>query len=52
MTRKLYYNMTITPVSIVAAVVIGGLEILNFGCDQLYSNLRSTGASVRPSQSS
>jgi len=27
--RKLYYNMTITAVSVVVAVLIGGLETLN-----------------------
>ena len=33
--RKLYYNMTITAVSVVVAVVIGGLETLNLIGDQL-----------------
>ncbi len=33
--RKLYYNMTITAVSIAVAVVIGGLETLNLIGDQL-----------------
>jgi high-affinity nickel-transport protein len=33
--RKLYYNMTITAVSVVVAVLIGGLEILNLIGDQL-----------------
>ncbi|MGP0060641.1 MAG: HoxN/HupN/NixA family nickel/cobalt transporter [Beijerinckiaceae bacterium] len=33
--RKLYYNMTITAVSVVVAVVIGGLESLNLIGDQL-----------------
>ena len=33
--RKLYYNMTITAVSVVVAVVIGGLETLNLVGDQL-----------------
>ncbi len=33
--RKLYYNMTITAVSVVVAVVIGGLELLNLIGDQL-----------------
>ena len=33
--RKLYYNMTITSVSVVVAVVIGGLEALNLIGDQL-----------------
>ena len=33
--RKLYYNMTITAVSVVIAVVIGGLETLNLIGDQL-----------------
>ena len=27
--RKLYYNMTITAVSVVVAIVVGGLETLN-----------------------
>ena len=27
--RKLYYNLTITAVSVVVAVVVGGLETLN-----------------------
>jgi len=33
--RKLYYNMTITAVSVVVAVVIGGLEMLSLNGDQL-----------------
>jgi high-affinity nickel-transport protein len=33
--RKLYYNITITAVSVVVAVVIGGLETLNLIGDQL-----------------
>jgi nickel/cobalt transporter (NiCoT) family protein len=33
--RKLYYNMTITAVSVVVAVLIGGLETLNLVGDQL-----------------
>jgi nickel/cobalt transporter (NiCoT) family protein len=33
--RKLYYNMTITAVSVIVAVVIGGLETLNLIGDQL-----------------
>jgi high-affinity nickel-transport protein len=33
--RKLYYNMTITAVSVVVAVVIGSLETLNLIGDQL-----------------
>src|ERR1700734_4304535 len=33
--RKLYYNLTITAVSIVVAVVVGGLEVLNLVGDQL-----------------
>jgi nickel/cobalt transporter (NiCoT) family protein len=33
--RKLYYNMTITAVSVVVAVVIGGLETLNLVGEQL-----------------
>ena len=33
--RKLYYNITITAVSIVVAVVVGGLEVLNLIGDQL-----------------
>ena len=33
--RKLYYNMTITAVSVVVAVVMGGLETLNLIGDQL-----------------
>jgi nickel/cobalt transporter (NiCoT) family protein len=33
--RKLYYNLTITAVSVVIAVVVGGLEILNLIGDQL-----------------
>ena len=27
--RKLYYNLTVTAVSVIVAVVVGGLEILN-----------------------
>ena len=33
--RKLYYNLTITSVSVVVAVVVGGLEALNLIGDQL-----------------
>ena len=33
--RKLYYNLTITAVSVVIAVVVGGLESLNLIGDQL-----------------
>ena len=33
--RKLYYNMTITAVSVVVALVIGGLETLNVIGDEL-----------------
>lgn len=33
--RKLYYNMTITAVSVVVAVIVGGLEALNLIGDRL-----------------
>jgi high-affinity nickel-transport protein len=33
--RKLYYNLTITAVSVVVAVVVGGVEALNLIRDQL-----------------
>jgi nickel/cobalt transporter (NiCoT) family protein len=33
--RKLYYNITITAVSVLVAVVVGGLEVLNLIGDQL-----------------
>ena len=33
--RKLYYNMTITSVSVVIALIVGGLEALNLIGDQL-----------------
>jgi hypothetical protein len=33
--RKLYYNLTITVVSVVVAIVVGGLEVLNLIGDQL-----------------
>ena len=33
--RKLYYNLTITAVSVIVAVVVGGLEALNLIGDQL-----------------
>jgi high-affinity nickel-transport protein len=33
--RKLYYNLTITGVSVVVAVIVGGLETLNLVGDQL-----------------
>jgi high-affinity nickel-transport protein len=33
--RKLYYNMTITAVSVVVALIVGGLETLNLIGDQL-----------------
>ena len=33
--RKLYYNLTITGVSVVVAVIVGGLEALNVVGDQL-----------------
>ena len=41
--RKLYYNMTITAVSVVVAVVVGGLETLNLIGDRL--GLRMAAAS-------
>jgi high-affinity nickel-transport protein len=33
--RKLYYNITITAVSVAVAVIVGGLEVLNLIGDQL-----------------
>jgi nickel/cobalt transporter (NiCoT) family protein len=33
--RKLYYNLTITAVSVIVAVIVGGLEALNLIGDQL-----------------
>jgi nickel/cobalt transporter (NiCoT) family protein len=33
--RKLYYNLTITAVSVIVAIVVGGLETLNLIGDQL-----------------
>ncbi|MGI3901061.1 MAG: HoxN/HupN/NixA family nickel/cobalt transporter [Janthinobacterium lividum] len=33
--RKLYYNMTITLVSVVVAVLVGGIEALNLAADRL-----------------
>ncbi|MGO9721878.1 MAG: HoxN/HupN/NixA family nickel/cobalt transporter [Methylocella sp.] len=33
--RKLYYNLTITAVSVIVAVIVGGLETLNLTGDQL-----------------
>jgi high-affinity nickel-transport protein len=33
--RKLYYNLTITAVSVIVAVVVGGLEVLNLIRDRL-----------------
>jgi high-affinity nickel-transport protein len=33
--RKLYYNLTITAVSVIVAFVVGGLEVLNLIGDQL-----------------
>ena len=33
--RKLYYNLTVTAVSVIVAVVVGGLEILNLIGDRL-----------------
>jgi high-affinity nickel-transport protein len=33
--RKLYYNLTITAVSVIVAVIVGGLEMLNLIGDQL-----------------
>jgi nickel/cobalt transporter (NiCoT) family protein len=33
--RKLYYNLTITAVSVIVAMVVGGLEVLNLIGDQL-----------------
>ena len=41
--RKLYYNLTITAVSVIVAVVVGGLETLNLIGDQL--GLRTGAAS-------
>ena len=36
--RKLYYNLTITVVSVIVAVIVGGLETLNLIGDQLGLN--------------
>jgi len=33
--RKLYYNLIITAVSVMVAVVVGGLGVLNLVCGQL-----------------
>jgi nickel/cobalt transporter (NiCoT) family protein len=33
--RKLYYNLTVTAVSVIVALVVGGLEVLNLVGDQL-----------------
>jgi high-affinity nickel-transport protein len=33
--RKLYYNLTITAVSVIVALIVGGLETLNLIGDQL-----------------
>ena len=33
--RKLYYNLTVTAVSVIVAVVVGGLEVLNLIGDRL-----------------
>jgi high-affinity nickel-transport protein len=33
--RKIYYNLTITAVSVIVALVVGGLEVLNLIGDQL-----------------
>src|SRR5580704_7171508 len=33
--RKLYYNLTITAVSVIVALIVGGLAVLNLICDQL-----------------
>jgi high-affinity nickel-transport protein len=33
--RKLYYNLTITAASVIVAVIVGGLEVLNLIGDQL-----------------
>lgn len=32
--RKLYYNMTITGLSVLMAVIVGGIEVLGLLCDQ------------------
>ena len=46
--RKLYYNMTITAVSVVVALVVGGLETLNLIGDQLeYRRRRLLGRNRR-----
>jgi nickel/cobalt transporter (NiCoT) family protein len=34
--RKLYYNMTITGLSVLMAVVVGGIEVLGLLCDQFH----------------
>jgi nickel/cobalt transporter (NiCoT) family protein len=36
--RKLYYNMTITGVSVIVAVVVGGVEVLGLLAGQLHLN--------------
>ena len=39
--RKLYYNMTITAVSVVVAFVVGGIEALSFLADHFNLRVRS-----------
>ena len=34
--RKLYYNMTLTGLSVLTAVVVGGIEVLGLLCDQFH----------------
>jgi nickel/cobalt transporter (NiCoT) family protein len=36
--RKLYYNMTITCVSVIVAVAVGGVEVLGLLAGQLHLN--------------
>ena len=45
--RKLYYNLTITAVSVVVAVVVGGLEVLNLIGDQLGLDRRAAASGAR-----
>ena len=46
--RKLYYNMTITFVSVMVAVVIGGIEALGLIADKFGLEWRPLGRGRRP----
>ena len=49
--RKVYYNITITALSVAVALIIGTIELLSIAADQLSLQRRLLGLGVRASTS-